>query len=366
MMLDTVALTPVKLEVFDVLTYAFRLGASDIHIEPTKNTAVIRFRCGGLMRDVRVIPPNRKNSFLDEAISFFGLLRHQVHVEQKTRFEHPNEPVDYRISVMPSLHGPRFCLRLLERNKTFHLDAYPMPDDAKEYLTRTIMRGYGLILISGPTGSGKTTLLYSALGSIDRLAKTVFTVEDPVEYSLPRVTQVPISGSYGFADALRTLMRQDPQVIMVGEIRDEETAHAAIKAASTGNLVFSTIHANDVNDIFKRFEGLGVSRLQVEPVLLYASAQRLQPKLCSSCRVEDDHLLAKELALEITGTDFIPFTSKGCVDCNNLKYSGRVLLYEWGIPTNQGFKIQGTLKEAAKTSLVNGDVDAYTAFECVV
>jgi len=225
------------------------------------------------------------------------------------------------------MYGEKIVLRLLEQNKEFNLHAYQLREDAKRDLFLALSKWQGLIIVSGPTGSGKSTLLYSALGVIDRIENNVHTIEDPIEYSLPNLNQTQIvKGTMGFADVIRSLLRQDPDVILVGEIRDEETARAAIHAASTGHLVLTTVHANSANEIMERMEGLGIRKELLMANMLFSSAQRLVPKVCQHCIEEDPD--SQDLVQAIYGERLMPKKGRGCEKCNG-GIKGRVLFFEW-------------------------------------
>ena len=284
---------------------------------------------------------------------------------QDSRFQADDVPFDLRASLVPTLFGEKIVLRILERNKKFSLAHYPMPEEAKGLLRMVLERWQGLILVTGPTGSGKTTLLYSALSEIDRTENNVHTLEDPVEYTLDGVVQTPITRKgVRFAEALSSLMRQDPDCILVGEIRDEETAEAAIHAASTGHLVFSTVHANSAEESIDRLAGFGVSRDLIEANLLYASAQRLVPKSCPHCRANEAD--AQDLVRAVFGEDLMPQKGVGCSACNGTGVKGRVLFFEYIVKESQDdgrkvLKRHGSLKECALAALKKGDVNAQNA-----
>jgi type II secretory ATPase GspE/PulE/Tfp pilus assembly ATPase PilB-like protein len=229
----------------DICSFAFIHGASDIHVEPQKEGITVRLRIDGQLRIIHRVEECNATLFAEQTKHLFGFNMAIAGVPQDTSWSHPEEPVDCRCNLIPVKYGEKICLRLLERGKNFSLPSYPLDLGAKEDLLRLIKKKAGLIIVSGPTGSGKSTLLYSILGSLDRDQLNIMTVEDPVEYELRGLNQTPINRKkgFGFAEALRALMRQDPDVIMVGEIRDQETAQAAIHAASTGHLVLTTVHA---------------------------------------------------------------------------------------------------------------------------
>jgi type II secretory ATPase GspE/PulE/Tfp pilus assembly ATPase PilB-like protein len=311
-----------------VLKRAAELEASDIHIEPFKSDITIKMRVDSRLRvhDKQTDPEfiRRLHEVIKKQCRFdmgvFG-------VPQDSRFTIDGIPFDYRASLCPTMHGEKIVLRLLEKNKIFNLKNYQLRPDAKTDLYNALGKWQGLIIVSGPTGSGKSTLLYSALGTIDRIENNVHTIENPIEYSLPNLNQSEaILGKLSFADITRSLLRQDPDVILIGEIRDEETAEAAIHAASTGHLVLTTVHANSALEITDRLEGLGIRKDLFVANLLFASAQRLVPKNCPHC-LEDDPEHA-DLVRAIFKNDVLPKRSRGCDKCNG-GTKGRVLLFEW-------------------------------------
>ena len=364
-------LTPPQVELVDLCKWAFTHDISDIHIEPVESGLEIRVRRNGRLEPLKKIPESRSSVFFEGSKSLLGFDMSKSGVPQDSRYRHPTESVDFRCNLMPVLWGEKLCLRLLERGKDFHLSKYPLFDKAKETLFRVINKGQGLVIVSGPTGSGKSTLLYSVLGSIDRGVKNINTVEDPVEYTIHGLNQIPVEkGKYEFSDALRALMRQDPDVIMVGEIRDAETAEAAIHAASTGHLVLTTVHANDASDIFTRLEGLGVPREPVELSLQFASAQRLVKTLCEKCK-EDDHdsdALVRSLFPTKNEIWFTPKISKGCHECRGTGIKGRTLIFEYVTPERvKGKRMlvsHESLEDQAFEALSRGEISAKEAYSC--
>ena len=362
-------LTPPQKEALDICSFAYRNGASDIHFEPGEGGLSVRIRKNGSLSELKAISSERCQSFFENSKSLFGF-EARTGIPQDSRFRHPLLPVDFRCNLMPVLWGEKICLRLLERDRDFHLSKYPLYPAAKETLFQVIEKGQGLIIVSGPTGSGKSTLLYSILGTIDRTEKNINTIEDPVEYTIEGFNQIPVKrGKYEFSDALRALMRQDPDVIMVGEIRDEETAEAAIHAASTGHLVLTTVHANDAADIFSRLEGLGVGREPIEQALLFASAQRLIKLLCPHCLMEDlgSERLLRHLFPQ-REIHFIPKKASGCTSCQQTGIGGRRLIFEYITPKKLKGKrhlvTHGSLEDQAFEALAKGEISAKEAYSC--
>jgi type II secretory ATPase GspE/PulE/Tfp pilus assembly ATPase PilB-like protein len=311
-----------------VLAEAWSAQASDIHIEPFGNSLTIKARIDSVLRVLKTENDPVFVSRLTEVVKrICGFDMGLAGVPQDQRFAPEGFDFDCRASLCPTMHGEKIVLRLLQRNKTFDLEAYALPEAAKRDLLAALHKWQGLIVVSGPTGSGKSTLLYSALGVIDRVANNTHTIEDPIEYALPHLNQTQtVRGKLGFADVIRALLRQDPDVILVGEVRDAETAETALHAASTGHLVLTTVHANSAAEIVDRLVVLGVSRELVIANLLFASAQRLVPRLCPACAVDDEP--ARDRVRATFHVDLLPKRAAGCSTCRG-GVKGRVLLFEW-------------------------------------
>lgn len=320
-------------------------GASDIHIEPSEHSMVIRNRVDGILHTEITLP----HSLHAETVSRLKIMS-EMDVAEKRRPQDGrmskvirNDPIDIRVSSFPTEFGEKFVLRLLDSNSLVpSLDKLNMLEDDLLRLKEKLLAPLGLIMISGPTGSGKTTTLYSCLGSMDKLTKNILTVEDPVEYRLPGIHQMKVNAKIGvtFATGLRTILRQDPDVIMVGEIRDVETASMAVQAALTGHIVFSTIHTNDAVGVVTR-----LLDMKVEPFLIASSvtmtiAQRLLRKICRHCKQSvTGHKVMEEL-LEVDGMTYERLKKMhvdleatyakggGCGRCLNTGYSGRQAVFE--------------------------------------
>lgn len=359
--------SPFETNFHDVLRRAAVLGASDLHIEPFEDRVVIRVRVDGVLGAIQeIVDAQYIERFLQQAKRACRFDMSRIGTPQDARFQASDVPFDLRASLMPTLFGEKIVLRLLERDKNFSLEKTGVPEGAKKSLREALSKWQGLVLVTGPTGSGKTTLLYSALAEIDRAENNVHTLEDPVEYTLAGVVQTQISkGGIRFSEALAALMRQDPDCILVGEIRDEETAEAAIHAASTGHLVLSTVHANSAIESIERVSGLGVKRDLIEANLLFASAQRLVPKNCYECAREDFD--AVPLVKAVFGEKLVPMRSDGCASCNHTGVKGRVLFFEHIAretvsETNQKQLVScGSLKACALEALKKGEINAQNA-----
>jgi type II secretory ATPase GspE/PulE/Tfp pilus assembly ATPase PilB-like protein len=359
--------SPFELNFNDLLRQAAARGASDVHIEPFEDRLLVRARIDGLLTPLQELTDERyRERFLLQAKRACRFDMAKFAVPQDSRFQATDVAFDLRASLLPTLFGEKIVLRLLERNKRFSLAESTVPEDARACLRRMIEKWQGLVLVTGPTGSGKTTLLYSALAEIDRETNNVHTLEEPIEYTLEGVVQTQIQrGGLRFAEALSALMRQDPDCILVGEIRDQETAEAALHAASTGHLVLSTVHANSARESIERLVGLGVSRELVEANVLFASAQRLVPRNCPHCRVVDaEHVDVVRAAF---GVEVVPYKAVGCDDCNGTGVNGRTLLFEYlckesGMNQESKTLVQhGSLRAHALDALKKGEIHAQSA-----
>jgi type IV pilus assembly protein PilB len=259
--------------------------ASDIHIQPSRDGVAIRFRVFGVMQEPwKTLSKEHSQSLL---LAVKKETRLQIGVSgrpQDARCTVDGLPIDLRVNLLPTHFGERIVLRLLDSSREFGIENLGIPDATLEALLAALNHRNGVVLISGPTGSGKTTTLYSLLCAVDRKAKNVVTLEDPVEYTIEGISQVQVDQKVSFAGALRAVLRQDPDVILVGEIRDEETAALAFKAAATGHLVLSTVHANGAVEVVNRLLNLGVDRDTIRDNLRFSAAQRLVPKLCNACK----------------------------------------------------------------------------------
>ena len=314
---------------------ALAAGASDIHIEPFEDSLRVRYRVDGLLYDQEA-PPRRSQAALTSRIKIMAemnIAERRLPQDGRIRVTAPGgRRVDIRVSTVPTIHGESIVMRLLDRSSVFlPFGGLGFAPGAARGLETLIHRPHGIVLVTGPTGSGKTTTLYAALDKINRPDLKIITVEDPVEYQLKGVNQIPVRPKIGlsFASGLRHIVRQDPDVIMVGEIRDLETAEIAIQAALTGHLVFSTLHTNDAPGAVTRLQDMGCEPYLVSSVLSGVLAQRLVRRICPACRVPDHPDPASLLALGVTdaaGVDL--FHGKGCDDCRGTGYRGRTGIYE--------------------------------------
>jgi type II secretion system protein E len=320
-----------------VLKDAIELRASDIHLEPFEDEMRIRYRIDGVLQDVPV--PAQIKRFQPAIVSRVKILSHLNIAEKrlpqdgriKVRIE--NGEVDIRVSVIPMLHGEAVVLRLLRQNATLlGMGELGMAPREQDGFRRVLQMPHGIILVTGPTGSGKTSTLYTALNEINDSDRKIITIEDPVEYQLRGVNQIQVSEKAGltFARGLRSILRHDPDVILVGEIRDHETAQIAVQASLTGHLVFSTLHTNDAPGALTRLVDMGVEPYLVASSLEAVLAQRLVRVLCPHCRQEDHSGPAMAFKEHVKIPHNTPiYKSVGCRECRNTGFYGRHAIFEW-------------------------------------
>ena len=316
------------------IVQAVSQGASDIHIEPGHKSTSVRFRIDGSLREV-MKPRKDLHAAIVSRIKVMAKLdiaEHRQPQDGRLHVRINRRDVDLRVSTLPTVLGEKVVMRVLDRRSiTFDLNQLGMPNDSLQIAHRMLGRPHGLVLVTGPTGSGKTTTLYSAIELIKGIERNIITVEDPVEYQLELINQVQVQTDNGvtFARALRSILRQDPDVIMVGEIRDRETAETAIQAALTGHLVLSTLHTNDSVSAITRLIDMGVERFKIAAALVGVIAQRLVRTLCADCR-EPYYPSARLLEeMHYQGDARHSFArSRGCSQCFESGYRGRSGIYE--------------------------------------
>ncbi|ABF92256.1 general secretory pathway protein E [Myxococcus xanthus DK 1622] len=332
---------PVIRLVNSVLFRAAKERASDIHIEPMERELLVRFRVDGVLQEV-IKPPKRYQNAIVSRVKVMGQLNiaeKRLPQDGRIRIKLAGRDIDIRLSTIPTSFGERIVMRLLDKTATLlDLAEIGMSQKTLESMEAVIKRSHGIILVTGPTGSGKTTTLYGALSKINTPDLNILTVEDPVEYQLKGIGQMAISPKIGltFAQGLRSFLRQDPDVIMVGEIRDKETAEIAIQASLTGHLVLSTVHTNDAAGAVTRLVDMGVEPFLVASSLTGILAQRLVRRVCPDCRVpfEPTDAELKELGHSVAsfkqryGVDRI-YKASGCPSCNRNGYRGRTGIYEF-------------------------------------
>lgn len=317
-----------------MIVNALRQKASDIHVEPGHRCTTVRFRVDGQLREV--LRPRR--DFHPALISRLKVMakldiaEHRIPQDGRIHVLVEGREIDLRVSTLPTILGEKVVMRILDRrNVTFNLDDLGVPPPLLSKTKKMLTRPHGLILVTGPTGSGKTTTLYSAIELIKSVQRNIVTVEDPVEYQLEQINQVPVgrSKSMDFPTSLRAILRQDPDVIMVGEIRDAETAAVAIQAALTGHLVLSTLHTNDSFSAVTRLADMGIEPFKIAAALVGVIAQRLVRTICPTCKTTyypDAELLAM---IRYTGDTCRQFTrGEGCRECYDTGFRGRIGIYE--------------------------------------
>jgi type IV pilus assembly protein PilB len=320
-----------------MLVDAIKRGASDIHIEPYEKDFRVRYRIDGALYEVMKPPLKLKNAVLSRVKIMSSLDIAERRLPQDGRIKlklGKGREMDFRVSVLPTLFGEKACLRLLDKsNLQLDMTKLGFEEPALDNFKDGIHKPYGMVLVTGPTGSGKTTTLYSALSDLNKTTENISTAEDPVEFNLVGINQVQMHEDIGlnFASALRSFLRQDPDIIMVGEIRDFETAEIAIKAALTGHLVLSTLHTNDAPSTIQRLLNMGVEPFLITAALNAIVAQRLARRVCADCRtkvdVPEQALLDLQFPEQLIGT-FDCYKGTGCATCSNTGYKGRVAVYE--------------------------------------
>jgi type IV pilus assembly protein PilB len=319
-----------------ILSEAITRGASDIHMEPYEKTFRVRYRIDGVLYDV-MQPPAKLKAALSSRIKIMSELdiaERRLPQDGRIKLKIKNKGIDLRVSTLPTLFGEKIVMRILDKsNLNLNLTKLGFEEDALKDFEEAIKSPYGMVLVTGPTGSGKTTTLYSALSTVNKIDVNIMTAEDPVEYNLDGINQVHVKDEIGltFAAALRSFLRQDPDIVMVGEIRDFETAEIAVKAALTGHLVLSTLHTNDAPSTISRLLNMGIEPFLVSASVVVIVAQRLCRKVCEQCREEvevpESTLINMGFAQDEI-TTFKCYKGKGCSACSETGYKGRIALYE--------------------------------------
>jgi general secretion pathway protein E len=307
--------------------------ASDIHMESTAHGLVVRYRIDGILSGAPSPPPNIQAAVVSRVklVADLDIAERRVPQDGRIRIRLEDQDLDLRVSTVPTLHGESVVLRLLDHGGAPEdLAALGMDEDLRNRFTKAARRPHGIILATGPTGSGKTTTLYSALRLRDAASEKIITVEDPVEYQLPGVTQVPVNVRAGmtFAAGLRSILRQDPDIVMVGEMRDAETARIAVQAAMTGHLVFSTVHTNDAASAVTRIVDLGIEPYMVAATVQAVLAQRLVRRICRHCVERTPGSSADLALLQVVEHGHSFRRGGGCALCRQSGYHGRVGLFE--------------------------------------
>ena len=334
-------------------------GASDIHIEPDRDVLRTRVRVDGILHEVPSPPKHLQSAVISriKILSNLDIAERRIPQDGRFQMKIENREVDIRTSIIPTIYGEKVVLRLLDTaNILLRLEDLGFPEELLKRYEKLIHHPYGIILVTGPTGSGKTTTLYASLERINSQEKNIVTIEDPVEYHMDRVQQMQVNPRIGvtFANGLRSILRQDPDIIMVGEIRDVETAEVAIQAALTGHLVFATLHTNDAPSAVSR-----LIDMQVEPFLVSSSlagiiAQRLVRKVCDACKES----YAPPMEVTKAAASAVPhvYRAKGCKKCMNTGYKGRVAIFELLIPDEE---IRGLIVAKASAEKIRKAAEGY-------
>jgi len=312
--------------------------ASDIHIEPNESGLLIRFRIDGMLHDNRILPNRIKAAIISRVkiLAKMDIAERRLPQDGRFQVKFGIREVDLRVSTIPTVFGEKVVLRILDKSKgLIKLKSLGFLAEQLDQFKSIILKSYGIILLTGPTGSGKTTTLYAALNKVNSNEKNIITVEDPVEYKLNRVNQIQILPKIDltFANALRSILRQDPDVIMIGEIRDTETAQIAVHAALTGHLVFSTLHTNDAASALTRLIDMGIEPFLISSSVIGVIAQRLVRVICEKCKEEyvptEDILYGLKIKDRLNNDSKIKlYRGKGCSFCKNTGYYGRTSIYE--------------------------------------
>jgi len=325
-----------------LLVDSLKRGASDIHIEPYEKEFRVRFRIDGILYNVMALPMKLKDPLTSRVKIMAKLdiaekrLPQDGRIKIKMKVEDRSRDLDFRVSCLPTLWGEKIVMRLLDKSKLMlDMTKLGFESHSLERFKNAIAKPYGIVLVTGPTGSGKTNTLYSAIASLNKADTNIMTAEDPVEFNLPGINQVQIRDNIGlnFAAVLRSFLRQDPNIILVGEIRDYETAEIAVKAALTGHLVLSTLHTNDAPSTISRMVNMGIEPFLVGTAVNLIQAQRLVRRVCSKCKVDVTAEVPTKTLVDIGFQpdvigSFQVYKGKGCGNCNGTGYKGRVGLYE--------------------------------------
>jgi type IV pilus assembly protein PilB len=323
---------PVVAAVNQIIAGAVDAGTSDIHINPEEGDLMLRYRVDGTLAKQQAPPRAMHEAMVQrlKVLAKLDLTQTRKPQDGKFRFRHKNDYVDIRLSLIPTIHGENVVMRLLRSASNIGpIAGLGMPPEVATWYEEIIQKPHGIVLVTGPTGSGKTTTLYTALNRLNSPDRNIITIEDPVEIRLPVVRQVQVNADVGltFATALRSILRQDPDVVLVGEIRDQETAKIAVQAAMTGHLVFSTLHTNDAVGSLTRLKDFGLPTFAINSALLCAIAQRLVRKLCAHCAASDtQHPLLLSMPPKFNGTTFK--RPVGCQECRGAGYRGRLGVFE--------------------------------------
>jgi type IV pilus assembly protein PilB len=319
-----------------ILVQAIKDRASDIHVEPFERQVRLRYRVDGELVDKTPPPKNLQVALISrlKIMSSLDIAERRLPQDGRIRVKVAGKDFDLRVSFLPTVHGEKCVLRILDKsNLSASMDKIGMDEDTFRRFSAAVDAPHGLLLVTGPTGSGKTTTLYSALNELNNPEFNIVTVEDPVEFQVPGINQVPVRKDIGlsFANALRSILRQDPDIVMIGEIRDTETAEIAVEAALTGHQVLSTMHCNDAAGAIARLDDMGIAPFLISSSVILSCAQRLMRRICPACKEDVDYPPTMFRDLNIPPNYFEGvklYRGRGCDRCNNTGYSGRTAIIE--------------------------------------
>lgn len=348
-----------------IVMQAIKDRASDVHIEPFERTLRLRYRVDGVLMDATPPPKQLQLALISrfKIMSSLDIAERRLPQDGRMRVRVAGKDYDLRVSIMPTVHGEKIVLRVLDKsNLSASLDKLGLDPGTFTQFKHAVDAPHGLILVTGPTGSGKTTTLYSALNELNNPIFNIVTVEDPVEFQLPGINQVPVKKEIGltFANALRSILRQDPDIIMIGEIRDQETAEIAIEAALTGHQVLSTMHCNDAAGAFARLDDMGIAPFLISSSVILSCAQRLMRRICSHCKepVTYPAKMYQDLLMDPTAFDGVTFyRGRGCERCKNSGYAGRLAIIEAMTASDEIRKLvisRGSTRELSKVAVGQG------------
>lgn len=348
-----------------ILLQAIKDRASDVHVEPFEKSLRLRYRVDGTLIDATPPPKQMQLALVSrfKVMSSLDIAERRLPQDGRMRVRVGGRDYDLRVSIMPTVHGEKIVLRVLDKsNLSASIDKLGLDTGTLQQVKAAIDAPHGLILVTGPTGSGKTTTLYSALNELNSPVYNIVTVEDPVEFQVPGINQVPVRKDIGltFASALRTILRQDPDIIMIGEIRDTETAEIAVEAALTGHQVLSTMHCNDAPGAIARLDDMGVPPFLISSSVLLTCAQRLMRRICSHCKepVNYPESMYRDLGMDLSVFDGVTlYRGRGCERCKDSGYAGRMAIIEAMTITDDIRKLiiaRANTRELAKTAIGQG------------
>ena len=343
------------------MTQALKKRASDIHIEPEEDCLRIRYRIDGSLYDIFKLPQENQNAILAriKIISNLDITESRIPQDGRFRVKFEGREIDFRVSSLPTTFGQKFVLRALDKsNLSIGLDQLGFSERPLEVFKEATNKPFGMILVTGPTGSGKSTTLYSVLSQLNTAERNIITIEDPVEYQIEGITQIQVKPEIGldFVSGLRSLLRQSPDVIMIGEIRDAESADIAVKAALTGQMLLSTLHTNDALSSITRLVDMGIEPFLVASSLIMLCAQRLCRRICLKCREPID--IPDKFLESIGFNEKVTFyTAKGCKYCNDTGFYGRIAILE-------AIMINDALREMIMKSKPMDEIKQYAIMKC--